>query len=150
MFEKIYNHLQLSDTLYSSGMPTPEQISSLATDGIQVVINLADPHSEGWMPNEKELVESQNIAYHNIPVDWDNPTTDELNKFSAIMDIHQHKKILIHCQANFCATVFIALYRTNRLGWSEKNAFEDLKKIWNPAEYPVWQKFIEKSLRKQS
>jgi protein tyrosine phosphatase (PTP) superfamily phosphohydrolase (DUF442 family) len=150
MIEKILNHLQLSDTLHSGGMPTPEQISSLAQDGIEVVINLATSHSEGWMPNEKELVEAQHIVYHNIPVDWDNPTTDDLNKFSAVMDTHQHKKILVHCQANYRATVFIALYRTNRLGWSEQNAFKDLMKIWNPAEYPIWQKFIDKSLRKQS
>jgi protein tyrosine/serine phosphatase len=66
------------------------------------------------------------------------------------MDIHQHKTILVHCQANYRATAFIALYRTNRLGWSEQNAFKDLMKIWNPAEYPIWQRFIDKSLRKQS
>ncbi len=47
MIEKILNHLQLSDTLHSGGMPTPEQISSLAQDGIEVVINLATSHSEG-------------------------------------------------------------------------------------------------------
>jgi protein tyrosine phosphatase (PTP) superfamily phosphohydrolase (DUF442 family) len=150
MIENIFNHLQLSDTLHSSGMPTPEQISALAEEGVQVVINLATPKSEDWIPNEKELVEAQSIIYHNIPVDWDNPTTDDLNKFSATMDIHQHKKILVHCQANYRATAFIALHRTNRLGWSEQNALKDLQKIWDPAEYPVWKKFIEKSLRAQS
>jgi len=150
MIEELYNHLQLSDILHCSGMPTPEQISAIAQDGIQVVINLATPKSENWIPNEKELVQAQNITYHNIPVDWENPTLDDMNKFSAVMDNHHHKTILVHCQANYRATAFIALYRTNRLGWSEQNAFKDLKKIWNPAEYPTWQRFIDKSLRKQS
>jgi hypothetical protein len=36
------------------------------------------------------------------------------------------------------------------MGWSEENAFRDLRKIWNPAEYPIWQKFIEKGLKAQS
>jgi len=150
MLENIYNYLQLSDTLHSSGMPTREQISLLAEDGVQVVVNLATSQSEGWMPDERELVEAQRVIYYAIPVDWDNPTTDDLNKFLAIMDKHKHEKILVHCQANYRATGFIALYRFNLLGWSEENAFRDLRKIWNPAEYPIWKKFIEKSLRAQS
>jgi protein tyrosine phosphatase (PTP) superfamily phosphohydrolase (DUF442 family) len=150
MLEKIYNHLQLSDTLHSSGMPTPEQISSLADDGVQMVVNLATSQSEGWMPDEKERVESQSIAYFGIPVDWDAPTTDDLTKFLVIMDKHKHEKILVHCKANYRATCFIALYLFTLLGWSEENAFKDLRKIWNPDEYPVWKKFIEKSLRAQS
>jgi protein tyrosine phosphatase (PTP) superfamily phosphohydrolase (DUF442 family) len=150
MLKEIYNHLQLSDTLHSSGMPTHGQVLSLAQDGVQIVINLATSKSEGWMPDEKELVESQNIIYYGIPVDWDNPSMDDLNKFAEIMDKHRHEKILVHCQANYRATGFIALYRFTHLGWAEENAFKDLRKIWNPAEYPIWQKFIEKSLKAQS
>jgi len=148
--ENIKNYLKLSENLFSSGMPTPEQIPSIATNGVQVVINLATSKSEGWIPNEKELIEAQKITYYGIPVDWDNPTMDDLNKFMDIMDGHMHQKILVHCQANYRATGFIALYRYNRLGWAEENAFKDLQKIWNPAEYPTWQKFFEKSLRAQS
>ncbi|MCA1900255.1 MAG: protein tyrosine phosphatase family protein [Chloroflexi bacterium] len=140
----------MSEMLHSGGMPTLAQIASLAADGVQVVVNLATPKSESWIPNERELVEAQGVAYYNIPVDWDNPTLEDLNKFAAVMDKHRSEKILVHCQANYRATGFIALYRVSRLGWSEENAFRELKKIWNPAEYPIWQKFIEKSLRAQS
>jgi len=150
MLENIYNYLQLSDTLHSSGMPTHEQVSSLAEDGVQVVVNLATSQSEGWMSDEKEWVEAQNIAYFGIPVDWDNPTTENLDKFMDTLERHKHKKILVHCQANYRATAFTALYRINLLGWSPENAFEPLRKIWNPAEYPVWEKFIEKVIRAQS
>ncbi len=148
--ENIYNFLKLSDRLFSSGMPTPEQIPSIAENGVQVVINLATSQSEGWMPNEKDLVEAQDIAYYEIPVDWDNPEMKHLTEFMNIMDRHKHQKILVHCQANFRATGFIMLYRVNRLGWAEENALRDLRKIWNPAEYPVWEQFIKKSLMKQS
>jgi protein tyrosine phosphatase (PTP) superfamily phosphohydrolase (DUF442 family) len=148
--ENIYNFLKLSDSLFSSGMPTQEQIPSIAENGVQVVINLATSKSEGWMINEKELMEAQNITYYSIPVDWENPTIDELNDFMNIMEGHIHHKILVHCQANYRATGFIAVYRYSRLGWSEENAFRDLRKIWNPAEYPVWDEFIKKGLLSQS
>jgi protein tyrosine phosphatase (PTP) superfamily phosphohydrolase (DUF442 family) len=150
MLEKIYNHLKLSDNLHSSGMPTPEQVSSLAEDGIEVVVNLATPKSENWMPDEQERVKAQNITYYGIPVDWDNPTMDDLSTFMVVMDKHKGRKILVHCQANYRATVFIALYRYNFLGWTEENAFKDVREIWDPTEYPAWEKFIESSLRAQS
>ena len=127
-------------------MPTPEQIPSIAENGIQVVINLATSKSEGWIPNERELMEAQNINYYSIPVDWDAPTTDNLSEFTKIMDRYKNEKILVHCQANYRATGFITLYRINSLGWKKENAMEDLWQIWDPTEFPVWEKFIETNL----
>jgi protein tyrosine phosphatase (PTP) superfamily phosphohydrolase (DUF442 family) len=150
MMENIYNYLKLGDNLHSSGMPTPEQVLSIAENGVQVVINLATSKSENWIPNEKELVEAQNITYYSILVDWDHPTMNDLREFMEIMEKHSQQKILVHCQANYRATGFIALYRFNRLGWTEENAFKDLRKIWDPVKHPVWQNFIEKNLRAQS
>jgi protein tyrosine phosphatase (PTP) superfamily phosphohydrolase (DUF442 family) len=147
MLEQIFNHIQMGPTLHSSGMPTSEQLLSLAEDGIEVVINLATQKSEGWMPEEGEVVAAQGITYHSIPVDWDHPTTNDLNKFMALMDKHKGQKILVHCQVNYRATAFITLYRITFLGWTEENAFRDLKKIWDPAQHPIWQKFMEKKLK---
>ena len=62
------------------------------------------------------------------------------------MDRHKNEKTLVHCQANFRATGFVTLYQIKRLGWAKEEAFKDLHKIWNPAEYPVWEKFIEENL----
>ncbi len=148
MMENIYNYLKLSESLFSSGMPAPEQIPSIAENGVRVVINLATSKSEGAMPNEKELVEAQNINYYNIPVDWNAPTAEDLNEFMNVMDRHKNEKILVHCQANYRATGFVTLYRILRLGWKREEAFEDLRKIWDPKDYPVWQKFIEENITK--
>jgi protein tyrosine phosphatase (PTP) superfamily phosphohydrolase (DUF442 family) len=150
MIEDLKNFARHSDKLISSGMPTLQQISSLAEYGVQVVINLATSESQSWIRDEKELVEAHGIVYYNIAVDWENPTADDLNRFMNIMDQHKHLKILVHCGANYRATGFIALYRINRLGWAQENAFKDIQKIWDPAEYPIWEEFIEKSLRAQS
>lgn len=143
---EIYNYMKLNDSLACGGMPTAQQIPSFSENGIQLVINLATSKSEGAVPNEKELVESQGIEYHNIPVEWGKPTTEDLNKFMDIMDSHKESKVFVHCQANYRATGFISLYRILRLGWTREQAFIDLNKIWNPEEYPVWEDFIESHL----
>lgn len=142
----IYNFLQLTDSLFSSGMPTPEQIPSLAEKGVQVVINLATSKSEGAIPNEKELVEAQKIKYYNIPVEWSNPTVEDLDQFFSLMDENKDSKVLVHCQANYRATAFITLYRILQLGWDREKAFVDMNKMWNPEDFPIWQGFIDKSI----
>jgi protein tyrosine phosphatase (PTP) superfamily phosphohydrolase (DUF442 family) len=146
VIEKIYNYLPLTDSLFSSGMPTAEQIPSFSEKQIDVVINLATSKSEGAVPNEKELVEAQGIQYYNIPVEWNNPTSEDLDAFLNIMETHQDSKVLVHCQANYRATCFITLYRIIKLGWDRETAYADMNKIWNPDDYPIWEAFIAKSL----
>lgn len=146
MFEQIYNFRQLSGNLFSGGMPKAEQLIDALNHGIQVVINLAPQDEEGALSNEMELVNSLGMNYINIPVLWDNPTRNNLEDFFKAMDTHGESNILVHCQANYRATCFITLYWINRLGWEIETAFEDLRKIWNPADYPIWEKFIEENL----
>ena len=146
MIEDIRNYLALTEKLSSSGMPTAEQLSSVAETGIRVVVNLATASSAGAIPNEKELVESLGMTYFNIPVDWNNPTRKNLDDFLHLMDEHAQSNVLVHCQANFRATGFITLYRIIRLGWKREDAWQDLRKIWNPQDYPIWHKFMEENL----
>jgi protein tyrosine phosphatase (PTP) superfamily phosphohydrolase (DUF442 family) len=148
MLKDIYNFLLLNDKLLSSGMPTKEQLKDIANAGVQVVINLALPTSEKALSDESALVESLNMKYIGIPVEWDHPTRENLKEFMNAMDAHQNQKVFVHCQANYRATGFITLYRVQRLGWKPDDAFKDLRHIWNPDEYPVWKKFIEDNLSK--
>ena len=146
MLEELRNFLRLSDTLISSGMPTAEQLTEVAGAGIRIVINLALPTSERALKDEEKQVETLGMEYIHIPVEWDHPTRENLVDFIHAMDANKGKSILVHCQANYRATGFITLYRINSLGWKKENALKDLRRIWNPAEYPVWEKFIEENL----
>ena len=139
----IYNYLKYDDKLSSSGMPTPEQLKEVAEAGARVVINLATSKSEGAIPNEAELVTDLGMEYIHIPVEWNEPTRRNLDDFLQAMDAHRDDKVLVHCQANFRATGFVALYRILRQGWKVEDAFQPLRRIWNPEEYPIWQTFIE-------
>jgi protein tyrosine phosphatase (PTP) superfamily phosphohydrolase (DUF442 family) len=118
-------------------------MAEVAQAGVQVVINLAVPASEGALPNEGALVGSLDMKYIAIPVEWERPTPRNLVEFMTALDAHWAAKVLVHCVANYRATAFIALHRILRLGWEPKEALEDLRRIWNPDDYPVWKAFIE-------
>ena len=61
------------------------------------------------------------------------------------LDTHNEDRVLVHCQ-NYRATGFVTLYRILRLGRDKEPAFQDLRKIWNPEKFLIWQKFIEENL----
>ena len=153
MFEQIYNFLQLSENLFTGGMPKAGQLADAPKHGVQVVINLAPHDSQYALPNEAELVNSLGMKYINIPVNWSTPTKDGLDKFMDAMDEHKDKIILVHCEANFRASAFAAMYRILRLGWKDEDAFKIMHKIWDEDAFPVWKIFIEgmvKSSRENS
>ena len=142
----IYNYQFLNDKLSSSGMPTAGQIQAVAEENVRVVINLALLSSQGALPDEDKLVESLGMKYIHIPVEWNNPTRENLRDFFQAMDAHQDEKVLVHCQANYRASAFIMLYRVLRLGWNKADAIPVMEKMWNPEDFPVWEKFIDDCL----
>jgi len=144
----IYNYLSYHEKLSSSGMPSAEQMDSVAEAGVQLVINLAPHDVPNAVPNEKELVESLGMEYINIPVNWNTPTKDGLNIFMDAMAANTDKKIHVHCEANFRASGFILMYRVLRLGWKADDAFTVMHTVWDEDAYPVWKMFIEDMLKR--
>jgi protein tyrosine phosphatase (PTP) superfamily phosphohydrolase (DUF442 family) len=148
MFEDIYNFLKLSDTLFTGGMPKAEELTDAAQKGVDIVINLAPHDVPNALPDEADLVDSLGMQYFNIPVNWNTPTRDGLDRFIEVMDANSGKKILVHCQANFRATAFVALYRILRDGWNPEDAMAGMHQIWDEEDYPIWKMFIEQSLNR--
>jgi protein tyrosine phosphatase (PTP) superfamily phosphohydrolase (DUF442 family) len=144
----LYNYLFYNDKLSSSGMSTAQQMKSVAEAGVQLVINLAPHDVPKAIPNEPQLVESLGMQYINIPVNWGTPTRDGLNIFMDAMDANQDKKIHVHCEANFRASAFVAMYRILRLGWKDEEAIEVMHTIWDEDAYPVWKMFIEDVMKR--
>ena len=148
MFDGIYNFLALSENLFTGGMPTSEQLADAAQRGVQIVINLAPHEVSNALPGETELVTSLGMHYVNIPVIWTTPTKDGLDRFMDLMDENKDKRILVHCQANFRATAFVALYRILRQSWSAEDAMAGMPQIWDAEDYPIWKMFIEENLQR--
>ena len=146
MLEEIYHFAKLDERLYTGGMPTAQQLEDASKAGVRVVINLAMPDSERALRDEQSIVQSLGMQYIGIPVVWERPTRRDLDEFMDAMDAHSNDTLLVHCQANYRVSGFVALYRILRLGWDQEEAFKPLRRIWNPADYPVWENFIEQNL----
>ena len=131
-------------------MPTAEQMKEIADAGVRVVINLALSTSQGALPEEDHVVESLGMKYIHIPVEWNNPTKQNLDNFFTAMDEHKEEKVLVHCQANYRASSFVMLYRVLRLDWKKEDAIPVMEKMWNPEDFPIWQKFIDENLTNHS
>lgn len=139
----IYHYQLLAENLSSSGMPTVEQMQKIANAGVEVIINLAPHDVPKAVLREGELANTLGMEYINIPVTWRTPESEALLQFIDAMDRHAGKKILVHCEANYRASAFVMMYRVLRLGWTMQDAIPVMEKMWNPEDFPVWQKFID-------
>ncbi len=148
MLKEIYNYLSLSDSVATAGQPTEEQIAAIAENGYELVINLGLADTEYALDNEEAVVKALGMEYVHLPIIWERPTRHDLERFFDVMDSSQDKKVFIHCAANMRVSVFMALYRILRLGWSEEKAFEWVKQIWTPNN--TWQTFIDEILEQDS
>ncbi|GAB1540849.1 hypothetical protein NUACC21_35180 [Scytonema sp. NUACC21] len=104
-------------------------------------MNLALQKSSNALPDEKQIVEAQNMQYIHIPIVWENPIFENVKEFFSVMESNAEKKVFVHCAANKRVSAFIYLYRRLKERTTEENAKKDLNKIWFPNE--KWQKLIQ-------
>lgn len=139
--EEIYNFIQLSEALATSGQPTEAQMDEIAAAGFKVVVNLALPTSDNALKDESATVRALGMDYHNIPVVWEAPRLSDFEQFVPLMDSLAGQKVFLHCVANYRVSMFTALYAEIRWGWTRAQADAHIRRIWEPDE--VWARFIE-------
>ena len=142
----VRNYRRLGPELVTGGQPTEEQLALAAAAGIEVVINLGRIDPAYALPDERGTVQALGMVYEHIPVIWAEPQLADLKCFFEAMARHRGCRLLVHCAANYRASAFILLYRVLRLGWRLEDALPDLRAIWDPADYPAWQAFLESAL----
>ncbi|PIG93857.1 protein tyrosine phosphatase family protein [Gloeocapsopsis sp. IPPAS B-1203] len=140
--EDIYNFLPLSDSIATAGQPTTQQFSDIKAAGYDVVINLALPTSTNAITNEQQIVENLGIKYVHIPVIWEKPTLEDIERFFAVMEENADKNVFVHCAMNMRVSAFVYLYRIIHEQTNIEEAKKSLYQIWQPNE--TWQQFIEK------
>lgn len=141
--QDIYNYRRVNDNLITGGQPTEDQVRAAADEGFSTVINLATSATHNALPDEAGLVRSLGMAYHHIPVEWENPTAGDFAQFERVMSETAQARTLLHCAANFRVTAFYSLYALKHLGWSEAEADAFRASVWRGSDYPVWEAFIE-------
>lgn len=139
------NLVEITERLHTSGQPSPKQLLSLASSGYQLVINLSPPDATGAVADEGAHLATGGIGYIHIPVDWDTPSTDEFELFSAILGDAGKLKVLVHCQSNKRASIFTFLYRTVYAGVDPEDAWENVTAIWQPDAH--WLEFVQRTLQ---
>jgi len=143
-----FNFKQISKQISSSGNLIDLNWQSLATNNYDLVINLLPDKHKYAAGNEKEHIEKLAIQYQHIPVIWQNPLDSDYRRFEKIMKLNEGKKVHIHCAANYRATGFHAIYAYKNLGWSGNELYELISEVWQLADYPIWEKFVMKYVKR--
>ncbi|MBY6018626.1 protein tyrosine phosphatase family protein [Ferrimonas balearica] len=138
----------VSPSLLTAGLPMPADFARLHQAGVEVVINLMPDSSNKAYSNEAELVTDAGMVYVAIPVDWQNPTIDDVDAFFNVMSRYQDKTVLVHCLANFRASAFVYLYQWAQAEQGDKPEMAAVMAPWGDLEqslkeYPQWAALIE-------
>lgn len=144
ILQGIYNYRRLTDLIATAGQPSEEELAAVARAGFAVVVNLALHNAEYSLPDERRTVESLGMRYIHISVVWERPSRADLERFFEVMDDLTGKRSFVHCAANKRVSVFMALYRQRRQGWSADAVMPDVLAIWEPDD--VWRRFLKEMI----
>lgn len=138
----IYHYEQLADWLGTSGQPKPDQFALIADAGYQLVVNLALPSSDHAVADEGTIVTGLGMVYVHIPVSFESPQVEDLQRFFGVLDAFSDSKIWVHCVVNARVSVFAYHYLTKRRGFSSSDAKSSLLGRWEPEMDEVWREFL--------
>ena len=139
---EIYNFVQLTPRIGTSGQPTAGQFATIAAAGYKGVINLAMPDSENAVADEGSKVSEQGMTYVHLPVPFDAPTAAHLAQFSKAMAMFDGQKVWVHCAMNLRVSAFMYHYLTQTEGLEESAARSPVLAKWEPRMDAVWQQFL--------
>ena len=144
----VMNYFPMTNEVGTAGQPTPEQFALIKEAKYSAVVNLAVADSPNALPNEEEIVSELGLSYQHIPVPWDAPAASHVKEFFEAMDklAQQSDSILVHCAANYRASVFTYKYLTLKKGLSEEDATTPLLKEWLPEMDENWKAIMALSL----
>jgi protein tyrosine phosphatase (PTP) superfamily phosphohydrolase (DUF442 family) len=142
--EEIHSFIQISEKIATAGQPTAEQFAEIKAAGYEVVVNLAPPNATNAIANEKELVETQGMEYVYLPVVWEEPTLNDIDRFFSTLEVNSQRQVFVHCALNMRVSAFMYLYRRIQKRVSNEVAIEAMNQIWTPND--TWQAFIDQAL----
>ncbi len=139
--EEIFNFRRINENIAIAGQPSEDELCKLKNDGYECVLNLAPIDPRYSLDDEEGLTKSLQMEYLFQPIDFDNPTLDDFYEFGKNLSKIKGKKTLIHCAANYRASVFFGHYAIQHLGWSQEKCDELVGGVWSISDHPVWAEF---------
>ena len=140
------NYVAATERIHTAGQPDAATLATLGERGFELVVNLAPPNNQGAVPEEGKLVAEDGPTYVNIPVNWQKPTHEDFELFSAVMNGARDRKVLVHCQLNMRASAFTFLYRVIEEHVPPEQAMEALRAVWIPRDQ--WAAFTADELKR--
>lgn len=138
----ILNHYQITESISTSGQPTEDQFSDIASAGYDVVINLAMPAHKNSIDTEGSIVTSLGMTYIHIPVPFEAPTVDHLQRFTGYMNVLRDKNVWVHCMVNARVSAFLYCYLQREQGLTAEQSTSPILTAWLPTMDDVWKEFI--------
>jgi protein tyrosine phosphatase (PTP) superfamily phosphohydrolase (DUF442 family) len=136
----VMNYHRIDDRLVTGGHFVDDGLADIKKEGVTIVIDLRDNPPKG----QKKKLAEQGIEWINVPVEWDDPETEDFKKFSEAMKAHQDDHVLVQCGANYRASAMTYLYRVVVEDVDEDEAAKDLYAVWTPSkESEAWVDYIE-------
>jgi len=140
------NYVAATERLHTAGQPNAATLAALGEQGFELVVNLAPPSNQGAVAEEGKLVAEHGATYVNIPVSWQQPTYEDFELFSAVMNGARDRKVLVHCQLNMRASAFTFLYRVVHEDVPPEEAMKALRAVWIPRDQ--WATFTADVLKR--
>lgn len=138
------NYIEATPTIATAGMPTRDQLRTLAARN-RAVVNLVPSDAFGSHADEQTIVEGAGARYVHVPVDFGAPQPSDYERFARELGALSGQKVFIHCQMNMRASVFVFLYRVLELGEDAERAYDDVLRVWQPNA--VWSEFARTVLK---
>jgi len=114
----IFNWGRLDDRITTSGEPTEAQLTDICSLGVRHVVNLGLHTHEKSVPDEAASVSRFGMKYSHIPVDVQNPTVEDFDKFCAVIEHSRRSSRCVPIVANFRVSAFICSGAGTCLAWT--------------------------------
>jgi protein tyrosine phosphatase (PTP) superfamily phosphohydrolase (DUF442 family) len=137
---EIFNWRRLDDRITTSGQPTEAQLAAIQKLGVTQIVNLGLHTHERALKDENATVSDLGMRYIHIPVEFDEPTERDFDRFCAAMTETKDSLVHVHCIVNARVSAFLYRYRRHILGCDEADARAAMETVWRPGG--VWAIFI--------
>ncbi len=139
--EFILNYIKINDMIHTSGQPTQKEFEEIANNDFDIVINLSLATSEGKIENEDDVVSELGMNYFHIPVDFENPTEENLRMFIQLLSSLENRKVWVHCIMNYRVSAFMYVYHKYILRTPFDQIDLSMFDEWSPSE--KWQEIMK-------
>jgi uncharacterized protein (TIGR01244 family) len=112
---------RVDDRVATGAQPTPEQVTSLADEGFQTIINLREESEFNDGPQARAARDA-GMLFLRVPVSKQHPTDAAVEKFLSVTDDESVYPVFIYCGSGNRAAGLWMIRRVLRDGWALADA----------------------------